>query len=60
MQFGVQVSNYFATWEDILSTIKVIEEGPWHSLWFSDHFLVPIPGSGLESREALEGDTEQE
>ena len=55
MQFGVQVSNYLATWEDILSTIKEIEAGPWHSLWFSDHFLVPIPGSGLEPREALEG-----
>jgi F420-dependent oxidoreductase-like protein len=55
MQFGVQVSNYLATWDDILSTIKEIEAGPWHSLWFSDHFLVPVPGSGLEIREALEG-----
>ncbi|MFX1291743.1 MAG: TIGR03560 family F420-dependent LLM class oxidoreductase [Promethearchaeota archaeon] len=55
MQFGMQVSNYFTTWESILSTIKEIEAGRWHSLWFSDHFLVPIPGSGLESREALEG-----
>ncbi|MFX0082402.1 MAG: TIGR03560 family F420-dependent LLM class oxidoreductase [Candidatus Hodarchaeota archaeon] len=51
----MQVSNYFTTWESILSTIKEIEAGRWHSLWFSDHFLVPIPGSGLESREALEG-----
>ena len=55
MQFGVQVSNYLTTWEKILSTIEVLEAGPWHSLWFSDHFLVPVPGSGLESKEALEG-----
>ena len=55
MQFGAQLSNYLTTWENILSTIKVVEAGPWNSLWFSDHFLVPLPGSGLESEEALEG-----
>jgi F420-dependent oxidoreductase-like protein len=54
MQFGLQASNYLTTWEDILSTIKVVEAGRWHSLWFSDHFLVPVPGSGLESKEAME------
>ena len=54
MQFGMQVSNYLTTWEDILSSIKEIEAGRWHSLWFSDHFLVPVPGSGLESKEAME------
>ena len=55
MQFGAQLSNYLTTWENILSTIKVVEAGPWNSLWFSDHFLVPLPGSGLEPEEALEG-----
>lgn len=54
MQFGAQLVNYSTTWEDTLSTIKVIESGPWHSLWFSDHFLPPLPGAGIEDRPALE------
>ncbi len=54
MQFGAQLVNYLTTWEATLSTIKVVEAGRWHSLWFSDHFLPPIPGAGLESGAALE------
>ncbi len=54
MKFGAQLVNYFTTWEDTLSTIKAIEAGRWHSLWFSDHFLPPIPGANLESGAALE------
>jgi len=54
MQFGAQMVNYFTTWEETLSTINVVEAGRWHSLWFSDHFLPPIPGAGLDSEPALE------
>jgi len=54
MQFGAQLVNYFTTWEETLSTIKVVETGRWNSLWFSDHFLPPIPGAGLEAEAALE------
>jgi F420-dependent oxidoreductase-like protein len=54
MKFGVQLANYATTWEDTLSTIKVIESGPWHSLWFSDHFLLPLPGANLDHLPALE------
>lgn len=54
MQFGVQLLNYFTTWEESLSTIKYIDAGPWNSLMFSDHFLPPYPGKGLESEAALE------
>ncbi len=54
MKFGAQLVNYFTTWEDTLSTIKTIEAGRWHSLWFSDHFLPPIPGANLESGASLE------
>ncbi len=54
MQFGAQLLNYFNTWEESLSAIRCIEAGPWHSLWFSDHFLPPYPGAGLESEPALE------
>ena len=55
MQFGIQVSNYLTTWENILAAIKVMDTGHWNSLWYSDHFLVPVPGSGLEPKEAMEG-----
>ena len=54
MKFGAQLVNYSTTWEETLSTIKVIEAGPWHSLWFSDHFLPPVPGTNIEDRAALE------
>jgi F420-dependent oxidoreductase-like protein len=54
MQFGALLVNYFTTWEESLSTIKYIEAGPWYSLYFSDHFLPPYPGTGLESKSALE------
>jgi len=55
MQFGAQILNYFTTWENILPTIKTVESGRWHSLWFSDHFLPPVPGANLEEYPALEG-----
>jgi F420-dependent oxidoreductase-like protein len=54
MQFGAQLVNYSTTWEDTLSTIKVVESGHWHSLWYSDHFFTPIPDAGLEDRPSLE------
>ncbi|MHA2237711.1 MAG: LLM class flavin-dependent oxidoreductase, partial [Candidatus Hodarchaeales archaeon] len=55
MQFGVQLLNYFTTWEDLLSAIKCIDARPWHSLWFSDHFIPPYPDANLEAESALEG-----
>ena len=54
MQFGAQLVNYSTTWKDTLSTIKVVESGRWHSLWYSDHFFTPVPGAGLEHLSALE------
>ncbi len=54
MQFGAQLVNYFTTWEESLSAIKVIDVGPWSSLWFSDHFIPPYPRADLESEAALE------
>jgi len=54
MKFGAQFVNYFTTWEETLSAIKAVEAGRWHSLCFSDHFLPPIPGAGLDSGPALE------
>ena len=55
MQFGAQLVNYLITWEELLSTIKLVEAGRWHSLYYSDHFLTPAPGAGLEDKPALEG-----
>ncbi|MHA2281736.1 MAG: TIGR03560 family F420-dependent LLM class oxidoreductase [Promethearchaeota archaeon] len=54
MKFGAQLVNYSTTWEETLSTIKIIESGPWHSLWFSDHFITPVPGANIEDLPALE------
>jgi F420-dependent oxidoreductase-like protein len=60
MQFGVQLLNYFTTWEETLPAIKYLDAGPWNSLWFSDHFFPPYPGRvskdgiPLEAESALE------
>jgi len=54
LQFGIQINNYLASWESILSTIKTVESGLWSSLWVSDHFFPPI-GDNVEHKEALEG-----
>lgn len=54
MQFGVQLLNYFTTWEETLQAIKYLDAGPWHSLWFSDHFIPPYPRANLEAESALE------
>ena len=55
MDFGAQLVNYFTTWDDTRATIEAVNNGRWHSLWWSDHFLPPVPGAELENREALEG-----
>jgi len=54
MQFGVQILNYFTTWEETLPAIKYLDKGPWSSLWFSDHFIPPYPRANLEAESALE------
>ena len=41
MLFGAQFVNYVCTWDDTLEAIKIIQDGRWNSLWWSDHFLVP-------------------
>ncbi len=55
MLFGAQLTNYLCTWDETLETIKAVENGDWNSLWWSDHFLVPVPRSEYVNREALEG-----
>ncbi len=55
MKFGAQLVNYLCTWDDTLATINAVENGSWISLWWSDHFLVPAPGSEVVNREAFEG-----
>jgi F420-dependent oxidoreductase-like protein len=55
MKFGAQLVNYFTSWDATLPTIKAVQSGRWHSLWFSDHFLPPVPGADVEGEAALEG-----
>ncbi len=55
MKFGVQVNCYNTHWDAISTTIRTMEAGRWHSLWFADHHLPP--GSPDESLTAHEGYT---
>ena len=55
MKFGIQVSCYGTTWEDIFTSIVAMEKGSWDSLWFADHFLPPSPGSPEGARERERG-----
>lgn len=54
MQFGAQFVNYVCTWDDTLAAINTVQKGRWHSLWWSDHFLVPAAKAAWK-RESLEG-----
>ena len=54
MKFGVQVNCYDTTWDDLEASIRAMEAGRWHSLWFADHFLPP---GREEHRTAFEGFT---
>ena len=55
MQFGAQLVNYFCEWDDTLATVKTVQSGRWHSLWWSDHFLPPVGRADMEHERALEG-----
>ena len=44
MKFGIQVNCYGVTWDEIARSIDAMEAGPWHSLWFADHFFPPWGG----------------
>lgn len=54
MKFGVQVNCYDTNWDDLEASIRAMEGGRWHSLWFADHFLPP---GREEHRTAFEGFT---
>lgn len=54
MRFGAQFVNYVCTWDDTLAAIQTIQDGRWHSLWWSDHFLVPAH-QAVWNKESLEG-----
>ncbi len=54
MLFGAQLTNYLCTWDDTLVTLRAVEDGHWNSLWWSDHFLVPVPRSEYVNKEALD------
>jgi alkanesulfonate monooxygenase SsuD/methylene tetrahydromethanopterin reductase-like flavin-dependent oxidoreductase (luciferase family) len=55
LKFGVQVSCYRTTWDEIRASIETLEAGRWHSIWFPDHFL-PLRARREEERlTAFEG-----
>jgi len=57
MKFGVQVSVYRQTWDDIRASIETMEAGRWDSLWFADHFVPPPGPREDEHLTAFEGYT---
>ncbi len=57
MKFGVQISCYVTTWDDIRRSVETLESGRWNSLWFADHFIPPSRPPELENQTAFEGYT---
>ncbi len=57
MKFGAQVTCYRNTWESIRQVVNVLEQGPWESIWFPDHFLPPPGRKEEEHLAAHEGFT---
>ena len=54
MRFGVQLSNYMTTWEELRLCVDALEAGSWDSVWLSDHFVPPGRGRP-EDGPAFEG-----
>ena len=57
MKFGVQVNIYRVPWQDIVASVRAMEEGQWNSIWFADHHIPPGGGGDEveESKNAFEG-----
>lgn len=57
MKFGAQVTCYRNTWDSIRNVVNVLEDGPWESVWFADHYLPPPGRKEEEHLTAHEGFT---
>lgn len=57
MKFGAQVTCYRNSWDSIRDVVDVLENGPWDSLWFADHYLPPPGRKEEEHLSAHEGFT---
>ena len=57
MKFGVQVNLYRVPWQDIVASVRTMEQGLWNSIWFADHHIPPGGGGDdiEESKNAFEG-----
>ena len=55
MKFGIQVTCYLTTWDDIRSVVETMEAGRWHSVYHADHFIPPNRPSSMETETAFEG-----
>ncbi len=42
MFIGSQLHANATTWERVADTVRVMDEGPWHSAWVPDHFVPPL------------------
>ena len=57
MKFGAQVTCYRNTWDSIRRVAETLDQGPWSSIWFADHYLPPPGRKEEEHLTAHEGFT---
>ncbi len=50
MKFGAQVTVYRNTWDSVREVAELLDQGPWDSIWYADHYLPP---PGIKEEEHL-------
>ena len=61
MQIGSQLHTNSTHWDQVQDVVRVMDDGPWESVWVPDHLVSPLAfldelaGRGLEA-EVFEGD----
>ena len=50
MKFGAQVTVYRNTWDTVREVAELLDQGPWDSIWYADHYLPP---PGIKEEEHL-------
>lgn len=42
MSMGSQIHANATRWDQVLTVVQVMDEGPWHSLFAPDHSVPPL------------------
>ena len=54
MLIGSQIHSNATTWDQALGVVKLMDQGPWASVWVPDHFVPPLAFLD-EAGDCLEG-----